>query len=156
MSKTLTHLNYPRFRPDQLTKNWKKVLSQKRLCGDAYELLACEYLEAQNYQLISRNFNRRVGEIDLIMQAPDNGPVVFVEVRYRANKNFGGALASVDARKQRKLVKTAKLWLQRNAESTTTARIDIIAMSPATEQTEDDQRWRDHELVWIENAIEDA
>lgn len=130
-------------------------MNHKRLRGDSYESLARAFLEAHHYQFVSANFNRRVGEIDLIMQAPDDGPVVFVEVRYRSSKHFGGALASVDRRKQRKLVRTAKLWLQRHADSTTQARIDVVAIAPADADTPENLRWHDHEFVWIESAIED-
>ncbi|MCX4194390.1 YdbH domain-containing protein, partial [Methylobacterium organophilum] len=41
----------------------------------------------------------------------DGDTVVFVEVRYRRHAAWGGALESVDARKQQKLIKTAQLFL---------------------------------------------
>ena len=41
----------------------------------------------------------------------DGDTVVFVEVRYRRHAAWGGALESVDLRKQQKLIKAAQLFL---------------------------------------------
>jgi len=89
----------------------------------------------------------------------DDDVVVFVEVRYRSSQQFGGAVQSVNPRKQRKLIKAALLWLQRNAESTTPARIDVIAISPAGSIAADPtsvaaQPFQGYDVIWIENAIE--
>ena len=61
--------------------------------------------------MIARNYRCRFGEIDLI--ATDVDTLVFVEVRLRRNSSFGGALASIDYRKQRKLLLTARQYLSR-------------------------------------------
>lgn len=58
---------------------------------------------------ITRNYRCRGGEIDLIMR--DGSHLVFVEVRYRRSNAFGGALASIDARKRRRLVVAAQHYL---------------------------------------------
>jgi putative endonuclease len=60
-------------------------------------------------KLVARNYRSRFGEIDLIMR--DSETLVFVEVRMRGSKDFGGAAASIDARKQAKLISTAQLYL---------------------------------------------
>lgn len=51
-----------------------------------------------------------MGEIDLILE--DRGTLVFVEVRLRSNAGFGGAAASITARKQDKLIRAAQHYLQ--------------------------------------------
>jgi putative endonuclease len=61
---------------------------------------------------VDRNFRSRGGEIDLIMR--DGRTLVFVEVRYRRDAAFGGAVASVDPRKQRKLRAAARAYIQRH------------------------------------------
>lgn len=129
--------------------------------GARGEALARGFLESHGYRLLDANFIRRVGEIDLIMRAPeiDNTfqAIVFVEVRYRATSRFGGALASIDWKKQRKLVRTANAWLQKYASSTDCARIDVIAIEPMErEPLEGEQCWNNHHLLWIQNAIEAA
>lgn len=60
-------------------------------------------------KLVARNYRSRFGEIDLIMR--DSDTLVFVEVRLRGSQDFGGAAASIDSRKQAKLISTAQLYL---------------------------------------------
>jgi len=126
----------------------------KRQRGDDSEKLARLWLESKGYQFVASNYTRRMGEIDLIMRSPDGHVIVFVEVRFRDNQLFGGAIASVDWRKQNKLRRTANAWLQKNADSLTPARIDVIALSRQTHHTPAEQRWHGHQLIWIRNALE--
>ena len=77
--------------------------------GAQAEQLAADYLQRHGLRLIAKNYRSRFGEIDLILA--DGSVLVFVEVRLRRNANFGGAAASIDARKQAKLVTTAQQYL---------------------------------------------
>jgi len=126
----------------------------KRQKGDRFELLAWSWLEHHGYSLIDKNFARRIGEIDLIVQDPENSSIVFVEVRFRSTERYGGAIGSVDYRKQRKLVRTANSWLQRHSTQNTPARIDIIALRPSLPSTPTASNWYGFEINWIKNAIE--
>src|SRR4051812_25272216 len=72
--------------------------------GVAAEQLAESYLARLGLEIVERNYRCRFGEIDLI--ALDGDALVFVEVRLRRNSRFGGAAASIDYAKQRKLVAT--------------------------------------------------
>ena len=116
--------------------------------GQFTENLACRYLENKGLNLIEKNFNCKVGEIDLIMQ--DNDTLVFVEVRYRKNKNFGSGAESITASKQSKLIKTASLYLQRHARlNQYPARFDVVSITGFIE-TED---LNNIKFDWIENAF---
>jgi len=54
---------------------------------------------------------------------------VIVEVRHRATSDFGGALASVTRRKQRKLIRAAQFhWQRRPAWRARLLRFDVIAV----------------------------
>ena len=77
--------------------------------GAQAERVAAQYLCQQGLRLVVQNYHCRFGEIDLILQ--DGETLVFAEVRLRSNKSFGGAAASIDARKQRKLICTAQHYL---------------------------------------------
>jgi len=77
--------------------------------GAQAEQLAADYLLRHGLRLITKNYRSRFGEIDLILA--DGNVLVFVEVRLRRNANFGGAAASIDARKQAKLITTAQQYL---------------------------------------------
>lgn len=93
--------------------------------GRKAEDLAAEQLQAKGFVVIERNFRAKVGEIDLIMK--DGEEMVFVEVRARASRGFGGAAASVDATKRRKIVRAARVWLAaRGWEGP--CRFDVVAV----------------------------
>lgn len=81
--------------------------------GAAAEERAARFLSARGLRVIARNYRCRFGEIDLI--ARDSDAVVFVEVRMRRSSVFGGAIASIDRRKQKKLTLTARHYLSRLA-----------------------------------------
>lgn len=54
--------------------------------------------------------------------------LVFVEVRYRDGDRFGGALASIDHHKQRRIAAAAAAYLQAHPEHTEQpCRFDVIA-----------------------------
>lgn len=116
--------------------------------GQHAETLACRYLEKHGLQLIRRNFHCRVGELDLIMHAGTT--LVFVEVRYRRSARFGGALESVDARKQAKLVACALYYLQRNPQfADMAARFDVVAITPERHTANPTEG-----IEWVRHAFE--
>ena len=77
--------------------------------GARAEALAADYLRARGLAIVARNFRTRFGEIDLI--ARDRDVLVFVEVRMRRSRRFGGAIASITAAKRRRLVSAANGYL---------------------------------------------
>lgn len=102
----------------------------------------------KGFKLIERNFHCRLGEIDLIMQ--DNKSLVFVEVRYRRNNNFGSGAESVTYTKQSKLIKTASVYLQQHAKlNKYPARFDIVSITGFIET----DNINNIHFNWIENAF---
>lgn len=94
--------------------------------GKEAEQAALQYLQRQGLLLIQQNYLCRLGEIDLIMQ--DQQQLVFIEVRKRSHRAWGGAVASVDYHKQQRLIKTANLFLsQHRQHRDKTCRFDVIA-----------------------------
>lgn len=81
--------------------------------GQAGEAMVAKDYQSRGYKLLERNyifpFGKRMGEIDLIFEF--NHEIIFVEVKARSNNKFGGPFEAVDFNKQRKLIKTAKLYL---------------------------------------------
>jgi putative endonuclease len=108
--------------------------------GDAAEEQARRYLEGQGLHTVARNVSSRFGEIDLIMR--DNPTLVFVEVRYRHSSRFGGAIASVDAKKQRRLIATAHGYLQQHPHDGP-CRFDVVAIGGTPNGIE-----------WLQHAFE--
>jgi putative endonuclease len=87
--------------------------------------LAAVFLQAKGLTIIEKNFRAKVGEIDIV--AKDKDEVIFVEVRARASRDFGGAAASVGGAKRRKLIKAASLWLQARSWDGP-CRFDVVAI----------------------------
>lgn len=72
----------------------------------------------------------KVGELDLVMIESGQAwsTLVFIEVRQRQRSCFGDAALSVTAGKQRKIIKTAKYFLQQYSEyGHYDCRFDVIA-----------------------------
>jgi putative endonuclease len=107
--------------------------------GEAAEAMAGQWLKKQGLTLIEKNYRCKFGEIDLIMQ--EKAILVFVEVRYRSNRQFGSAIDSITPAKQQKLLRTAEHYLQRLSQ-TPECRFDIIGI--------DTQR----QIDWVRNAFQ--
>lgn len=108
--------------------------------GNRYEDVAAELISQQGLRIVARNFSAKTGEIDII--ALDNNALVFVEVRARSNPHFLSAAGSVDQRKQRRIIRTAQLYLQHNRQwSHLPCRFDVIAFEPRQSTLEETSHW---------------
>ena len=76
---------------------------------------------------LARNVRYRAGELDLVMRERDT--LVFVEVRARTAAGWGGAAASIDARKQQRLLHAAQLYLlQHHGNRPPPCRFDVVVI----------------------------
>lgn len=111
--------------------------------GRAAESAARAWLEARGLACLVANFRARVGELDLVMR--DGDVLAIVEVRYRAGDAWGGAAASVDAFKQRRIVAaTARLLALRPAWARERLRFDVVAVTGSAPE------WR---FEWLRDAF---
>lgn len=95
--------------------------------GDNAEQVAFRYLVQKGLRPVARNFRCRGGEIDLIMLDADC--LTFVEVRFRSSTSFAPASHTVDYRKQKKLIRTAAMFVARNNRyAAYTMRFDVVAV----------------------------
>jgi putative endonuclease len=75
-----------------------------KMAGDKGEELAASFLIDNGFELLERNFRySRYGEIDLIMRK--NSLIVFVEVRYKKEKQSINAVHSITKSKLHRLKK---------------------------------------------------
>jgi putative endonuclease len=115
--------------------------------GQLGESEAEAYLCRHKLRLIERNYRCRSGEIDLVMLDPNDTDievVAFIEVRLRGRGARSSGLDSVDENKQRRLITTARHFLQNNPQwQQHPCRFDVVALSPENEK-----------LVWLTNAFE--
>lgn len=84
----------------------------RRRVGNEQETKVQEYLTQLGYEIVTRNFYSKHGEIDLI--ARHNGYLVFIEVKYRADERFGAPEEAVTYRKQQHILAAAKYYMYKN------------------------------------------
>lgn len=110
--------------------------SERLALGRQGEQAAADYLVAQGYTLLARNWRTRAGELDIV--ARDGAWLVFVEVRTRRAAAGGEApLAgtpeeSVTPRKQLQLIAMADAYLFEQPFDGP-KRIDVIALELAAD-----------------------
>lgn len=104
---------------------------RRKALGQAGEDVAAAYLARQSYQIITRNWRTRSGELDIV--ARDDDWLVFVEVRTRRSSGsaagplLGTPEESITPRKQLQLVALADAYLfEMRWEGPW--RIDVIAL----------------------------
>lgn len=118
-----------------------KPTSNTRDKGNKIEKLAETFLRQQGLKTVTRNYQIRGGEIDLIMK--DGKALVFIEVRYRKSSSHGTGAESVTLQKQQKLRLAAQHYLQQHhLNSEPDCRFDVISASGEP-----------IEFFWIKNAF---
>ena len=111
--------------------------------GLYFEHAAERYLVARGMRVRERNYNCRVGEIDLIME--EGRTVVFVEVRFRESASYGSPLETITPTKQAKIVRAASNYLLRNPQlSERACRFDAIGITGSAQPLD---------ICWIKGAF---
>jgi len=103
-----------------------------QVSGGNGEEAASALLERHGMRIVARNYRTRFGEVDIV--ARDGESLVFVEVRLRADSRFGGAAASIGARKRARIAAAARHFL-RESGSRLPCRFDVVAIE------EGEPRW---------------
>ena len=112
--------------------------------GARAEATAARWLAGHGLKTLERNYRCKGGEIDLICE--DGHCIVFVEVRMRRRRDYGGAAASITHTKRRRIVLAARHWLscRRRTATPPVCRFDVMLMAQA-----DDPR-----PEWIRGAFD--
>lgn len=93
------------------------------------ENAAAAYLQAQGALILLRNYRCRCGELDIVAQQGAS-ELAIIEVRTRSSNAYGGAAASVDARKRQRLIRAAQRLLQQRRDlAGLRVRFDVIVVS---------------------------
>jgi len=104
------------------------MLTRRQQSGRRAEEVAADFLHAAGYEILERNYCRRVGELDIVARRA--GVLVVAEVRTRASDVYGGAAASVTPVKRRRIVRAAAALLQRRAElARLPVRFDVLVVT---------------------------
>lgn len=111
--------------------------------GKLIEEIAANFLLENGLLIIDRNFTSKIGEIDII--AKDIDTLVFVEIRYKREIYHGEPAATVNRTKQRKIINTAKLYLQKyDLYDKVDCRFDVIGITGEIELPE---------ITWFKDAF---
>ena len=102
-------------------------MNEKDIKGSQGEETACKYLSRQGMSVIKRRYRLACGEIDII--AEDGKTLVFVEVKYRKNDSFGGAVCAVGSAKQKRMVSTALSYIKETGKRPDSIRFDVVAVT---------------------------
>ncbi|MBN2689108.1 MAG: YraN family protein [Gammaproteobacteria bacterium] len=114
-----------------------------RIFGEQQEEKAASYLKQHGLELIEHNFQCKCGEIDLIMR--DQDYLVFVEVRFRKRDKYGDGADSVTPNKQRKIIRTAKFYLQqKKLYGKCPCRFDVVSVK---------NKENNNKYHWIKDAF---
>lgn len=107
------------------------------------ESFALKYLLSKGVKFKSKNYHSKFGEIDLIMQ--EHNILLFIEVRFRSQPSYGSASDTVNLAKQKKIIKTAQLYLltQYKNQDIPQCRFDVIALS----------QYNTTKIIWIKDAF---
>ncbi len=120
-----------------------KDLLRKKV-GSQGEDIAVSFLKRRGLRIVEKNFRCRLGEIDII--AVDKNTICFVEVKTRRSFAFGSGMESVLVRKQKKIMKTALLYLKIKGLSESDFRFDVISILLPDSQLP--------QVEYLENAFE--
>ncbi|MCR5218152.1 YraN family protein [Treponema sp.] len=102
------------------------MLSTRQKGNDA-EDRASSWLKEKGYTILQRNFRTRGGEIDII--ALKGQHLTFFEVKSLPHGTIETLAHELNSRKQEKIIKTAKCYLQKHREySNRYIHFDVLAL----------------------------
>ena len=124
---------------NQVERNAQPIASHLRL-GEMGERLAVQYLEKLDYRIVATNFVLPIGysrqgrpitgEIDIVAYDETTKPftLTFVEVKTRTRTDIAAPEAAVDRRKQRQIVRAARLYRRLMAVQNEPYRYDVVSI----------------------------
>ena len=103
------------------------LLTGKAQLGRWGEKHGERFLKRKGLKTLTRNFLCKTGEIDLVMVDSD-GTLVFVEVKTRANEDFGPSESAVTGTKRARMVRAARYFLAAHEIEDRPYRFDVVTI----------------------------
>ena len=110
--------------------------------GRSAEADGVRWLEERGFRIVARNFRTKAGELDVV--GLDSDTLAFIEIKARSTPDFGSAATAVPPSKQRRIARSAALYLTRHPHSGP-CRFDVLAMDMG------EDGWI---FEWIQNAFD--
>lgn len=120
-------------------------LTWRQKMGLRAENAAAAHLQLQGAHILLRNYRCRSGELDIVARLGQD-ELVIVEVRTRSSDAYGGAAASIDVGKRRRLIRAANRMLQERRDlAKLRVRFDVmLVFEPASDRPQ---------IIWIKHAF---
>jgi putative endonuclease len=94
--------------------------------GELGERIAERWLKRQGWRVVQRRFRSGHRDIDLVVER--EGTVAFVEVKARRGLAFGDPIEAVNWSKQKELVRSASVWIDRHGRPAESYRFDVVGV----------------------------
>ena len=94
--------------------------------GKIGEEIAKKFLINNGINIIKENYFTNFGEIDLI--GIEKKTIIFIEVKFRKNNNFGLPYESVNERKIQRIKSSAETFLSKNDFGDYDCRFDVVSI----------------------------
>jgi putative endonuclease len=114
----------------------------RQTLGRVGETVAARWLRRRGWRVMAERFRSGRRDVDLIVER--DGMVAFVEVKTRRDAAFGDPIEAVSWRKQRELIRSAKVWADRFGPPGACYRFDVVGVIVVG---------RDARIRHIENAF---
>src|SRR2546421_4663220 len=98
----------------------------KQAFGELGERIAERWLKRKGWRVVQRRFRSGHRDIDLVVER--EGTVAFVEVKARLGREFGDPVEAVNWSKQRELVRSASVWIDRHGRPDDSYRFDVVGV----------------------------
>jgi len=122
-------------------------MTDKRLkLGREGEEAAVAYLKKKGYRILEKNFRSKLGEVDIITEK--RGTIVFIEVKARADHQYGHPFNAITPAKQRKIIQVAQTYLAKHRLMENSARFDVVGL------TLDPDNSKSFQIELLENAFQ--
>ena len=119
----------------RLLSRLRRTESPTKRLGRRGEQAAASFLRREGYRILGRNVRVKIGEADIVCEAPDRRTIVIVEVKTRLRGAGKSAKSesmspefSVHHRKRKKLAAIARVLIRANGWADRPVRIDVIAV----------------------------
>jgi putative endonuclease len=107
------------------------MTKNSKITGDRAEEEAVKFLLACGYIILERNWRHAKNEIDIIAQ--NHTHIIFVEVKFRKNNEFGTPLEAVSEAQTSRIMDASDHYLNEN-EIDLMPRFDVISIKKQNHQ----------------------
>lgn len=112
--------------PTRRGRSLARPTDRRQAVGALGERIAARWLRARGWTVLVERFRSGHRDLDLVVR--QGSLVAFVEVKTRCGATFGDPAESVHWRKQRELVRSAQVWIDRHGTADQAYRFDVVGV----------------------------